>query len=77
MRVANDAPMRHHHDRLVDEFKSALGLADRFDGERPDVRRLMPLEFDVDPLPLIAKSQRSTAGKSSCVCSGPSCRSAM
>ena len=33
--------MRMHHDRLMDQLEAAFGLADGFDRERPDVRRLV------------------------------------
>ena len=50
-------PVRHDDDRLVDQLESAFRLADRLDRERPEVRRAVRLEADVDPSPLVGQRE--------------------
>ena len=49
--------MRLDDDRLMDQLEAAFGLADGFDGERPNVHRLIGLQFDVDAEPFVGEAQ--------------------
>ena len=55
--IATDQPVGMHHDRLVDEFETALGVADGLDRERPPRRRLIGDQTHIDPQPLVDHAQ--------------------
>ena len=52
-----DVPVRVDDDRLMDQLEAAFRLADGFDGERPDVHRLIGLQFDVDAEPFVGEAE--------------------
>ncbi len=55
--AGSDVPVRVDDDRLMDQLEAAFGLADGFDGERPDVHRLVGLQLDVDAEPFVGEAQ--------------------
>ena len=61
--IGLDHPVRHHDDRLVDQLEAAFRLADRFDGECPEIGGARRFQAHVDSQPFVAQAQAQGAAQ--------------